>query len=99
MNEFHPLALVAGTKVNPNVLNHREAMNAEDHELFIQAMEEEIKRMVEKGILKWSHTHVFSHIKKFLEQSGHTEEKQNQQVKSTVTDPISVLMAANSNMA
>eukprot|EP00957_Ditylum_brightwellii_P149598 11391487-Ditylum_brightwellii.AAC.1 len=48
MNESHPLALVAGRKANPNVLSHREAMKAQDHELFIQAMEEEIKRMVEK---------------------------------------------------
>ena len=52
MNEFHPLALVAGAKATPNVLSHREAMKEEDHELFIQAMEEEIKRMVEKEMFE-----------------------------------------------
>eukprot|EP00957_Ditylum_brightwellii_P069853 5304744-Ditylum_brightwellii.AAC.1 len=52
MNEFHPLALVADTKAIPNVLSHREAMNAEDCELFIQAMEEEIERMVDKYIFE-----------------------------------------------
>eukprot|EP00957_Ditylum_brightwellii_P067178 5098755-Ditylum_brightwellii.AAC.1 len=76
MNEFHPLSLAAGTKANSNVLNHREAMKAEDRELCIQAMEEEFERM-----------------------SGHTEEKQNQQVKSTDINPVSVPMAASNNMA
>eukprot|EP00957_Ditylum_brightwellii_P079360 6033720-Ditylum_brightwellii.AAC.1 len=52
MNEFHPLALVAGTKANPNVLSHREAMKAEDCEFFIQATEEEIERMVENNIFE-----------------------------------------------
>eukprot|EP00957_Ditylum_brightwellii_P203213 15333683-Ditylum_brightwellii.AAC.1 len=52
MNEFHPPALVAGTKANHNVLSNREAMKAEDCELFIQAMEEEIKRIIDKDIFE-----------------------------------------------
>eukprot|EP00957_Ditylum_brightwellii_P058267 4417925-Ditylum_brightwellii.AAC.1 len=52
MNEFHPLALVAGTNATHNVLNHREAMKAEDCELFIQDMEEEIKRIINKDIFE-----------------------------------------------
>eukprot|EP00957_Ditylum_brightwellii_P192169 14628441-Ditylum_brightwellii.AAC.1 len=52
MNEFHPLASVAGTKANPDVLSHREAMKVKDRELFIQAMEEEIERMVENNIFE-----------------------------------------------
>eukprot|EP00957_Ditylum_brightwellii_P038730 2927518-Ditylum_brightwellii.AAC.1 len=43
VNEFHPLALVAGTKSNPNVLSHRDTMKSKDHEQFLKAMEEEIK--------------------------------------------------------
>eukprot|EP00957_Ditylum_brightwellii_P010575 800833-Ditylum_brightwellii.AAC.1 len=51
-NEFHPLALVTGTKANPNVLSHIEAMKAEDCELFIQAMEEEIEKMIDKNMFE-----------------------------------------------
>eukprot|EP00957_Ditylum_brightwellii_P194601 14822867-Ditylum_brightwellii.AAC.1 len=52
MNEFCPLALVAGTKANPNALSHREAMKEEDRELFVQAIEEEIERMIDKYIFE-----------------------------------------------
>ena len=48
-NEFHPLALVAGTKANPNILSHKEAMKAGDKEKFPQAMEEDIENMIEKN--------------------------------------------------
>eukprot|EP00957_Ditylum_brightwellii_P014969 1128635-Ditylum_brightwellii.AAC.1 len=52
INDLHPLALIAGTNANPNILNHREAMKADDKEQFLSAMEEEIERMIEKGIFK-----------------------------------------------
>ena len=52
MNKFHTLTFVAGTKTNHNVLSHREAMKSEDHELFAQAMEEEIERIVDKDIFE-----------------------------------------------
>ena len=52
INYLHPLALIAGTNANPNILNHREAMKADDKEQFLSAMEEEIERMIEKGSLK-----------------------------------------------
>eukprot|EP00957_Ditylum_brightwellii_P162968 12409725-Ditylum_brightwellii.AAC.1 len=32
VNQFHPIALVAGTKSNPNVLSHRDAMKSKGHE-------------------------------------------------------------------
>eukprot|EP00957_Ditylum_brightwellii_P152310 11595857-Ditylum_brightwellii.AAC.1 len=48
VNEFHSLALVAGTKANPNVLSHREAMESKDQYQFLKAMEEEIEIMIEK---------------------------------------------------
>eukprot|EP00957_Ditylum_brightwellii_P110659 8439400-Ditylum_brightwellii.AAC.1 len=64
MNEFHPLALVAGTKATHNVLSHREAMKVENYELFIQAMEEGIKRIIDKDIFEVVHVHMFPHIKK-----------------------------------
>eukprot|EP00957_Ditylum_brightwellii_P155249 11818950-Ditylum_brightwellii.AAC.1 len=51
-NEFLHLALVTGTKANSNVLRHREAMKVEDHELFIQAMKEEIEKMTEREIFE-----------------------------------------------
>eukprot|EP00957_Ditylum_brightwellii_P102903 7842959-Ditylum_brightwellii.AAC.1 len=44
INEFHPLALVAGAYANPNILSHRDAMKATDRDQFLQAMEEEIER-------------------------------------------------------
>eukprot|EP00957_Ditylum_brightwellii_P084311 6410524-Ditylum_brightwellii.AAC.1 len=52
MNEFHHLVLVASTNETPNALSHRETMKAEDHELFIQAMEKEIKRIIDKDIFE-----------------------------------------------
>eukprot|EP00957_Ditylum_brightwellii_P162369 12363753-Ditylum_brightwellii.AAC.1 len=51
-NKSHPLALVAGKNFNPNVLNHRDAMKATDRDQFLQAMEEEIERMIEKDIFE-----------------------------------------------
>eukprot|EP00957_Ditylum_brightwellii_P098447 7500527-Ditylum_brightwellii.AAC.1 len=52
MDEFHHLALKVDTKAVPNVLSHRKAMKAEDHEIFIQAMEEKIKRIIDKDIFE-----------------------------------------------
>eukprot|EP00957_Ditylum_brightwellii_P056371 4273300-Ditylum_brightwellii.AAC.1 len=74
MSEFHPLALVAGTKANPNALCHREAMKVEDRELFIQAMEEEIERMVEKDIFEVV-PRSRSHISKSSESNLVTQKK------------------------
>eukprot|EP00957_Ditylum_brightwellii_P034817 2638403-Ditylum_brightwellii.AAC.1 len=52
INEFHPLALVAGTNANPNILSHRDAMKVEDRDQFLQVIEEEIESMIETDILK-----------------------------------------------
>eukprot|EP00957_Ditylum_brightwellii_P019990 1509210-Ditylum_brightwellii.AAC.1 len=74
-------------------------MKAEDCELFIQAMEEDIERMIDKDIFEvvpCSHVPTYQSV---LRTVGQTEEKQNQQVKSTDKDPSSVLMAASNNMA
>eukprot|EP00957_Ditylum_brightwellii_P067042 5089097-Ditylum_brightwellii.AAC.1 len=51
-NEFHPIALVAGTNSNPNILSHGEAMKSDDKEQFHKTMEEEIERMIEKEIFE-----------------------------------------------
>eukprot|EP00957_Ditylum_brightwellii_P096346 7338203-Ditylum_brightwellii.AAC.1 len=51
-NEFHPLALVAGTNLDPNILSHREAMKSDDKDQFHNAMEEEMKRIIEKEIFE-----------------------------------------------
>eukprot|EP00957_Ditylum_brightwellii_P181117 13796940-Ditylum_brightwellii.AAC.1 len=51
-NEFHLLALVAGTHSNLNILNHREAMKSDDKDQFHKAVEEEIERMIEKEIFE-----------------------------------------------
>eukprot|EP00957_Ditylum_brightwellii_P016610 1248623-Ditylum_brightwellii.AAC.1 len=51
-NEFHPLALVAGTNANPNILSHKDAMKADDKDKFLQVMEEEVENMIEKDIFE-----------------------------------------------
>eukprot|EP00957_Ditylum_brightwellii_P112315 8563609-Ditylum_brightwellii.AAC.1 len=51
-NEFHPLALVAGTNSNPNTISHREAMKSDDKDQFHKTMEEEIEWMIEKEIFE-----------------------------------------------
>eukprot|EP00957_Ditylum_brightwellii_P166946 12708577-Ditylum_brightwellii.AAC.1 len=51
-NEFHPLALVAGTNSSTNILSHREAMKSDGKDQFHKAMEEEIERMIEKEIFE-----------------------------------------------
>ena len=51
-NEFHPLALVAGTNANPNILSHKDAIKADDKDKFLQAMEEEVENMIEKDIFE-----------------------------------------------
>eukprot|EP00957_Ditylum_brightwellii_P111159 8476010-Ditylum_brightwellii.AAC.1 len=51
-NEFHVLALIAGTNSNPNILSHREAINLDDKDQFHKAMEEAIERMIEKEIFE-----------------------------------------------
>eukprot|EP00957_Ditylum_brightwellii_P146757 11172542-Ditylum_brightwellii.AAC.2 len=49
-NEFHPLALVAGTNSNPNILSHREAMRSDDKEQYHKTVEEERKNDRKRNI-------------------------------------------------
>eukprot|EP00957_Ditylum_brightwellii_P211797 15366614-Ditylum_brightwellii.AAC.1 len=52
MNAFHPLALVAYTQANPNILSHNEAMKAPSRDEFLQTIEEEIIRMIKNDIFE-----------------------------------------------
>ena len=49
LNDIHPLAFAAGGYgPNPNILNHKQSMEASDHEKFELAMTEEMDNLVKK---------------------------------------------------
>ena len=49
-NDLNPHCFAAS--VNPNILTHRDAMKASDVESFREAMDDEVKRMIENKIFK-----------------------------------------------
>ena len=49
-NDIHPLAFMAGGQVNPNILNHGEAMATVDKEQFQTSMDEEMGKCFDNEI-------------------------------------------------
>ena len=49
-NELDPHLFAASS--NPNILNHRDAMKADDRDKFLQSMDDEMKNLLENGIYK-----------------------------------------------
>eukprot|EP00957_Ditylum_brightwellii_P093674 7132877-Ditylum_brightwellii.AAC.1 len=74
-------------------------MKADDKEQFLSAMEEEIERMIEKGIFEIAPRSQVPTYQKSFVPPGPTDTRQNLQVKSTTIGHEYVLMVADKQQA